>query len=189
MGSYIVLIKLHEAAIVTYQAVKLQLSYLKIVETAIVTFQVVETTNITFKVVKKYSGVRKTRTLLLGEDERERERERAKKVCFCSEKNVLKFSLSNAELWKNSGGNTPYLCFEVRKGRGWGSLLSFSENGLMLSYGVSNAEFKIFPVVIHPDSCFRGGVGEAKLHLLVILSGYTALLGPHQLLCPRAPPT
>ena len=58
---------------------------------------------------------------------------------------------------------------------------------LTLFYGLGNAEFKIFPVVIPPDPCFRGEVEEAKLHLLVILSGYTAQVGPHQLLCPRAP--
>ena len=36
-----------------------------------------------------------------------------------------------------------------------------------------------FVVVMPPDSRFMGEVGEVKLHLLVILSGYTALVGPH----------
>ena len=58
---------------------------------------------------------------------------------------------------------------------------------LTFSYGVGNAQFKIFSMVIPPDPGFRGGGGEAKFHLLVILSGYAALVGPPPIALPQGP--
>ena len=84
-------------------------------------------------------------------------------------------------------GDTPDPGFGVGEGRGRRGLFSFSENALTLSY--SNAELKIFPVVIPPDPRFRGGIEEAKLHLPVILSGYGPGGAPTNCFAPGPPPT
>ena len=45
---------------------------------------------------------------------------------------------------KKSGDNTPDPCFGVGEERGWGSLVSFSENVLTLSYGDGELQNYIF---------------------------------------------